>query len=178
MHPMPRVDDLLDQLRGARLFSAIDLLQSYYHIRIKAEDFEKMAFRTPGGFYEFKVLTFGLPSALAVFQTLISNIFTQQIGTSGLVYLDDILVYNKMPKDHIRHLKEVFEILSTQKFFCRLHKCHFSDTQMKYLGHIISADEVRPDLDNVEKEKEWPRAMTVQEVRSFLGLMNYFRKFM
>ena len=132
----------------------------------------------PGGFYEFKVLTFDLASALAVLQTLISKIFTQQIGTSVVVYLDDILVYNKMPKDHIRDLKEVSEILRTQNFFYRLHKCHFNDTQMKCLGHPISADEARPDLDNVEKVKKWPRTMTVQEVRSFLGLMNYFRKFM
>ena len=177
-YPMPRVDDLLDQLRGARLFSAIDLMQGYYQIRIKPEDCEKTAFRTPQGLYEFKVLPFGLANAPAVFQTLMNKIFSQQIGKSVLVYLDDILVYSKTPEDHLTHLREVFEILRTQKFFCRLHKCHFNDTEMKYLGHLISSDGVRPDPKKVEKVKEWPRPTTVQEVRAFLGLANYFRKFM
>ena len=91
---------------------------------------------------------------------------------------DNILVYSQTPEEHLQHLCEVFEILRTQKFFCRLHKCHFNDTEMKYLGHLISADGVRPDPEKVEKVKEWPRPTTVQEVRAFLGLANYFRKFM
>ena len=113
-----------------------------------------MAFRTPQGLYEFKVLPFGLANAPGVFPTLMNKIFSQQIGKSVLVYLDDILVYSKTPEDHLKHLREVFEILKTQKFFCRLHKCHFNDTEMKYLGHLISADGVRPDPDKVEKVKE------------------------
>ena len=176
--PMPRVDDLLDQLQGARLFSAIDLMQGYYQIRIKPEDCEKTAFRTPQGLYEFKVLPFGLANAPAVFRTLMNKIFSQQIGKSVLVYLDDILVYSKTPEDHLKHLREVFRILKTQKFFCRVHKCNFNDTEIKYLGHLISSDRVRPGPDKVEKVKEWPRPMTVQEVRAFLGFPNYFRKFM
>ena len=107
-----------------------------------------------------------------------NKIFAQQIGKSVLVYLNDILVYSKMLEDHIRHLREVLKIFRIQKFFCRLHKCHFNDTQMKYLGHLISADGVRPNLDKVEKVKEWPRPTTVQEVHSFLGFANYFRMFM
>ena len=153
-------------------------MQGYYQIRIKPEDCEKTVFRTPQGLYEFKVLPFGLANAPAVFQTLMNKIFSQQIGKSVLVYLDDILVYSKTPKDHLKHLREVFETLRTQKFFCRLHKCHLNSTEMKYLGHFISADGVRLDLDKVEKVKEWPRPTTVQEVRAFLGLANYFRKFM
>ena len=177
-YPMPRVDDLLDQLRGARLFSAIDLMQGYYHIRIKPEDCEKTAFRTPQGLYELKVLPFGLANAPAVFQTLMNKTFSQQIWKSVLVYLDDILVYSKTPEDHLTHLREVFKILRTQKFFRRLHKYHFNDTEMKYLGHLISSDGVRTDPDKVEKVKEWPRPTIVQEVRAFLGLANYFKKFM
>ena len=107
-----------------------------------------------------------------------NKIFSQQIGKSVLVYLDDILVYSKTLEDHLKHLHKVFEILKTQMFFYRLHKCHFNDTEMKYLGHLISADGVRPDPDKVEKVKEWPRPTTVQEVRAFLGLANYFRKIM
>ena len=176
--PMLRVDDLLGQLRGARLFSAIDLMQGYYQIRIKPKDCEKTAFRTPQGLYEFKVLPFGLANALAIFQMLINKIFSQQIGKNVLVFLDDILFYSKTPEDHLKHLRDVFEILKTQKFFCKLHKCHFNDTEMKYLGHLISSDGVRPDPDKVEKVKELPRPTIVQEVRAFLGLANYFRKFM
>ena len=153
-------------------------MQGYYQIKIKPKDYEKTAFRTPQGLYEFKVLPFGLANASAVFQTLMNKIFSQQIGKSVLVYLDDIFVYSQTPEDHLTHLREVFEILRTQKFFCRLHKCHFNDTEMKYLGHLISSDGVRPDTDKVEKVKEWPRPTTVQEVRAFLGLANYFREFM
>ena len=153
-------------------------MQGYYQIRIKPKDCEKMVFRTPQGLYEFKVLPFGLANAPAVFQTLMNKIFSQQIVKSVLVYLDDILVYSKTLEDHLTHLREVFEILRTQKFFCRLHKCHFNDTEMKYLGHLISIDRVRPDPDKVEKVKEWPRPTTVQEVRAFLVLANYFREFM
>ena len=90
-----------------------------------------MAFKTPSGLYAFKVLFFGLANAPAIFQTLMNMIFGQQIGKSILVYLDDILIYSKTPQDHISHLREVFEILKAQKFFCRLHKCYFNDTQMK-----------------------------------------------
>ena len=127
-YPMPRVDDLLEQLRGARLFSAIDLMQSYYKIRIKSEDCKKTVSRTPGGLYECKVLLFGLTNALVVFQTLMSKIFAQQIGKSVLVYLNDILDYSKTLKDNIRHLREVFKILKAQKSSYQLHKCHFNDT--------------------------------------------------
>ena len=177
-YPMPRVDDLLDQLRRARLFSAIDLMQGYYQIRIKPKDCEKTAFRTPQRLYEFKVLPFGLANAPAVFQTLMNKIFSKQIGKSVLVYLDDILVYSKTLEDHLKHLREVFETLRTQKFFYRLHKCHFNDTKMKYLCHLISVDGVRPDPNKVEKVKEWLRPTTVQEVRAFLSLANSFQKFM
>ena len=116
--------------------------------------------------------------APAIFQTLMNKIFSHQIGKSVLVYLDDILVYSKTLEEYVKHLREVFEILKTQKFFCRLHKCHFNDTQMKYLGHLISSDGVRPDPEKVEKVKKWPRPTSMQEVRSVLGLANYFRKFM
>ena len=153
-------------------------MQGYYHIRIKPEDCEKTTFRIPQGLYEFKVPPFGLANAPAVFQTLMNKIFSQQIGKNVLVYLDGILVYSQTPEDHLKHLREVFEILRIQKFFCRLHKCHFNDIEMKYLGHLISSDGVRPDTDKVEKVKEWPRPTTVQEVRAFLGLANYFKKFM
>ena len=107
-----------------------------------------------------------------------NKIFTQKIRKSVLVYLDDILVNNKTPEDHIKHLREVFKIFRTQKFFCRLHKCHFSDMQMKYFGHLILAYGVRPHPDKVEKVKEWPRPTIVQEVHSVVGLTNYFRRFM
>ena len=136
-------------------------MQGYYQIRIKPKDYEKTAFRTPQGLYEFKVLPFGLANAPTIFQTLMNRIFSQQIGKSILVYLDDILIYSKTPEDHLKHLREVFEILKTQKFFCRLHKCHFNDTKMKYLGHLISADGVSPNPDKVEKVKKWPRLTTV-----------------
>ena len=150
---MPRINDLLDQLQGARLFSAINLMQGYYQIGMKPKDYKKTAFKTPGGLYEFKVLLFGLVNAPVIFQTLMNKTFSRPMGKSVLIYLDDILVYSKTLEGHVKHLREVFEILKTQKFFCRLHKCHSNDTQMKYLGHLISSDRARTDADKVEKMK-------------------------
>ena len=148
-YTMLRVNDLLDHLQGVQLFSVINLTQGYYQIRIKPKDREKMAFRASSGLYEFKVLPFGLVNALVIFQTLMNKIFSHHIGKSILVYLNDILVYSKAPKEYIKHLREVFKILKAQAFFCCLQKCHFNDTQKKYLRHLISLDKVRPDPNKV-----------------------------
>ena len=176
--PIPRVDDLIDQLRGAKLFSAIDLMQGYYQIRIRQEDCEKTAFKTPIGLFEFKVLPFGLSNAPAIFQSMMNKIFAKQIGKSVLVYLDDIMVFSRSAEEHLKHLREVLDILREKQFVCRLHKCQFNLTEVKYLGHIVSHEGVRPNPAKSVKVNEWPTPTNVHEIRQFLGLANYFGKYM
>ena len=139
-YPIPRVDDLLDQLRGAKVFSAIDLMQGYYQIKIQDANCAKTAFKTPMGLYKFRVLPFGLMNAPVIFQCVVNRIFRLYIGKFVLVYLDDILVFSKSVEEHLTHIRQVLNILRTQRFYARLHKCHFNQTSIKYLGHIISAN--------------------------------------
>jgi transposase InsO family protein len=175
--PIPRIDTLLDQLQGASIFSAIDLQQGYYQLKIDETDCAKTAFVTPLGLYEFKVLPFGLANAPAIFQQAMHHIFDDKIGKFVLVYLDDILVYSRNPEDHLQHLREVLEILRQQQLYCRLHKCHFNRTEISYLGHLVSQEGIRPDPEGIEKVKNWPVPQCVKHIQQFLGLANYFRKF-
>ena len=105
------------------------------------------------------------------------HIFDDKIGKFVLVYLDDILVYSRNPEDHIKHLREVLEILRQQQFYCRLHKCHFNRKEISYLGHLVSEEGIRPDPEGIEKVQNWPVPQCVKHVQQFLGLSNYFRKF-
>ena len=134
------VDDLLNQLRGAKVFNAIDLMQGYYQIKIQDADCAKTVFKTPMGLYEFRVLPFALTNAPAIFQGVMNRIFRPYIGKFVLVHLDDILIFSKSAKEHLTHIRQVLNILRTQKFYARLHKCHFNQTSIKSLGHIILAD--------------------------------------
>ena len=177
LYPIPRIDDLIDQLRGAKVFSVIDLMQGYYQLQLVEEDRPKTAFVTPFGQYQFVVLPFGLSNAPAYFQSKMNELFSSLVDCCVLIYLDDILVFSKNPEEHLQHLRQVLEILRHEKFYGRLHKCAFFKKELKYLGHIVSAEGIRVDPKQIEKVNEWPVPTDVSEVRSFLGLANYFRKF-
>ena len=161
---IPRVDDLLDQLRGAKVFSAIDLMQGYYQIKIQDADCAKIAFKTPMGLYEFRVLPFGLTNAPAIFQGVMNRIFRPYIGKFVLVYLDDILIFSKSAEEHLTHIRQVLDILRAQKFYARLHKCHLNQTSIKYLGHIISTDGIWVNPKKIQAVKDWPRPKDVRQI--------------
>ena len=163
-YPIPRVDDLLDQPRGAKVFSAVDLMQGYYQIKIQDADCAKIAFKTPMGLYEFRVLPFGLTNAPAIFQGVMNRIFRSYIGKFVLVYLDDILIFSKSAEEHLTHIRQVLDILRAQKFYAKLHKCHFNETSIKYLGHIISADGIRVNPEKIQAVKDWPRPKDVRQI--------------
>lgn len=169
-YPLPRIDDLLDQLRGAKVFSSSDLQCGYHQIRITEEDVPKTAFRTPFGHYQFKVLCFGLTTAPATFQHAMNGAFRGLLGKFVLVYLDDILVFSKN--------EQVLEVLRQQKYYAKMSKCEFMKAEVPFLGHLVSAAGVRVDPRKVEAIWDWPTPTTVTQVRSFLGLANYYRKFM
>jgi hypothetical protein len=175
--PLPRIDDTLDMLGGAKYFSSLDLHSGYHQIRINPTDVEKTGFRTPFGQYNFKVLAFGLTNAPATFQSVMNRIFSRFIGKFVLVYLDDILIYSKTKEEHLEHLQIVMQVLREHKLYAKLKKCSFMQQWTLFLGHLIGADGIRVDDQKVRSVLEWLQPSDVTQVRSFLGLTNYFRRF-
>jgi transposase InsO family protein len=177
-YPLPRIQDLFDQLHGATIFSSLDLQSGYYQIRIPEEDHHKTAFRTPMGLFQFRVLTFGLTNAPATFQAEMNRILAPFLRKFVVVYLDDILIFSKSKEEHYSHLAQVLEVLRREKFFAKLSKCEFLVTELKFLGHLVGKDGIRPDPSKLAAVKDWPVPTTVKKLQSFLGLANYFRKFL
>jgi hypothetical protein len=176
-YALPRIEELFDRLQGAQMFSKIDLESGYWQIRIAGQDVPKTAFRTRYGHYEFKVMPFGLTSAPATFQAAMNDLFRKYLDEFVVVFLDDILVYSKDPTKHFAHLRIVLETLRRHKFFAKLSKCSFAQDSIEFLGHIVSRKGVAMDPKKVDSVVQWPKPETVTEVRAFLGLAGYYRRF-
>ena len=176
-YPLPRIWDLFDQLKGASVFSKIDLQLGYYQLRVKEVDVSKTAFRTCYGHYVFLVMPFGLTNAPAAFMDLMNRVFYPYLDQFVAVFIDDILVYSKDAKDHEHHLRIVLQILRANQLFAKLSKCDFWLKEMSFLGHIVFAEGIRVDLVKVEAVMNWKPPRNVTEVRSFLGLAGYYWRF-
>ncbi|GAU50740.1 hypothetical protein TSUD_99100 [Trifolium subterraneum] len=176
-YPLPRIDDLLYQLRGATIFSKIDLRSGYHQIRIRTSDVSKTAFRTCYGHYEFFVMPFGLTNAPVVFMDYMNRIFQPYIDKFVVIFIDDILIYSKDPQEHVEHLRTVLNILREKQLYAKFSKCEFWLSEVKFLGHVISQGGVSVDPSKVEAVLNWERPRTVSEVRSFLGLAGSYRRF-
>ncbi|KAL0541162.1 hypothetical protein IC582_021201 [Cucumis melo] len=168
-YPLPRIDDLFDQLQGATVFSKIDLRSGYHQLRIKDEDVPKTAFRSRYGHYEFIVMSFGLTNAPAVFMDLMNRVFREFLDTFVIVFIDDILIYSKTEAEHEEHLRMVLQTLRDNKLYAKFSKCEFWLKQVSFLGHVVSKAGVSVDPAKIEAVAGWTRPSTVSEVRSFLA---------
>ncbi|KAL0412554.1 UNVERIFIED_CONTAM: Retrovirus-related Pol polyprotein from transposon.6 [Sesamum radiatum] len=162
---------------GSRVYSKLDLRQGYYQLKIREADIPKTAFNTRYGHYEFVVMPFGLTNAPAAFMDMMHRIFQPYLDQFVLVFIDDILVYSKSEEDHENHLRTVLQVLRENKLFAKFSKCEFWIREVTFLGHVISSDGLAVDPSKVEAIVEWKRPENVTEVRSFLGLAGYYRRF-
>ncbi|GJU97264.1 putative nucleotidyltransferase, ribonuclease H [Tanacetum coccineum] len=176
-YPLPRIDDLFDQLQGAKHFSKIDLRSGYHQLRVREQDISKTAFRTRYGHYEFLVMPFGLTNAPTVFMDLMNRIFHEFLDKFVIVFIDDILIFSKSKEEHEDHLRTVLQILRQEKLYAKFSKCEFWLSRVAFLGHIVSSEGITMDPAKVEAITKWPRPTSVTEVRSFLGLAGYYRRF-
>jgi hypothetical protein len=176
-YPLPRIDDLVDQLQGARVFSKVDLRLGYHQVRVKEEDIPKIAFRTRYGQYEFLVMSFGLTNVPAVFMDTMNRVFHDYLDQFTVVFIDDILIYSKTSEEHEEHLRKVLERLRSEKLYAKLEKCEFWLDSMSFLGHVISGKGVAVDPKKLKAVVEWTRPTSMFEIMSFLGLAGYYRCF-
>jgi hypothetical protein len=176
-YPLPRIDDLFYQLKDAKIFSKIDIRSGYHQMRINDEDIIKTTFRTRYGHYEFMVVSFGLSNAPVVFMCLMNGVFRDYLDKFVIVFLDDILVYSKTEEEHEQHLRMVLQVLREHQLYAKLSKFSFYQRQIHYLGHIISKEGIVVDPEKVEAIQEWSVPRNVVEVRYFMGLVGYYRRF-
>ena len=176
-YPLPRIDDLFDQLKGAGLFSKIDLRSGYHQLRIAEHDIPKTAFRTRYGHFEFTVMPFGLTNAPAAFMCMMNQVFSSWLDNFVVLFIDDILVYSKDKEEHEQHLRKVLQILRENQLYAKFSKCEFWLEKVSFLGHFISKEGVSIDPAKIEAVRDWPAPKNVTEVRSFLGLAGYYRRF-
>ena len=175
--PIPVFDELMDELSRAKWFSSLDLNSGYHQIRLRSGEEYKTAFQTHFGHFEFKVMVFGLCGAPGTFQGSMNTILAPLLRKCVLVFFDDILVYSETLEEHFEHLRQVLQLLAQDKWTVKLSKCSFVQQQISYLGHIISSQGVATDPAKVEAVHSWPQPASVKDLRSFLGLAGYYRKF-
>jgi hypothetical protein len=176
-YPLPRIDDLFDQLRGEKIFLKIDLRSGYHEVRIKEGDIHKTTFRTRYGHYEFVVGPFGMTNAPVVFKCLMNGIFKNYLDKFVIVFLDDILIYSKSEEEHEHHLRLVLQVLREHQLYAKLSKCSFYQKRIHYLEHIISEQGIAVDPEKIEAIRGWTTPINVSEVRYFMGLVGYYISF-
>ncbi|GKA12378.1 putative reverse transcriptase domain-containing protein [Tanacetum coccineum] len=173
-YPLPRIDDLFDQLQGSSVYSKIDLRSGYHQLRIREEDIPITAFRTRYGHYEFQVMPFGLTNAPAVFMDLMNRVCKPYLDKFVIVFIDDILIYSKNKEEHEEHLKIILELLKNEQLYAKFSKCDFWLESVQFLGHVINNKGVHVDPAKVEAIQNWSAPTTPKEVRQFLGLAGYY----
>jgi len=176
-YPLPVIDELLDELHGSSWFTKLDLRAGYHQIRLTEGDEHKTAFHTHHGHFEFTVMAFGLTGAPATFQAEMNRTLASKLRRCALVFFDDILIYSTTYQEHLHHIQEVLQLLADNQWKVKLSKCAFAQRSINYLGHVISAEGVATDDSKITAVRDWPTPEDVKQLRSFLGLAGYYRKF-
>ncbi|KAJ0588955.1 putative nucleotidyltransferase, Ribonuclease H [Helianthus annuus] len=176
-YPLPRIDDLFDQLQDSSFYSNIDLRSGYHQLRIQEESNPKTAFRTRYGHYEFLVMPFGLTNVPAVFMDLMNRVCKPYLDKFVIVFIDDILIYSKTKDEHEHHLRAILELLKKEKLYAKFSKCEFWLREVQFLGHVVNGDGIHVDPTKIEAIKNWETPKTPTEIRQFLGLAGYYRRF-
>jgi hypothetical protein len=176
-YPLPRIEDLFDQMKGASVFSKIDLRSGYHQLKIRESDIPKTAFHTRYGLYEYTVMSFGLTNAPAYFMYLMNKVFMEYLDKFVIVFIDDILTFSKTMEEHEEHLRLVLEKLRSNKLYAKFSKCEFWLTEVAFLGHVISTRGVSVDPGKVKGVLNWMPPTTTSEIQSFLGLAGYYHRF-
>ena len=176
-YPLPRIDDLFDQLRGARVYSKIDLRTGYHQLRVREADIPKTTFKTRYGHFEFTIMPFGLTNAPTAFMDLMHRVFQPYLYQFVVIFVDDILIFSQSKREHEDHLRVVLQLLRDHQLYAKFGKCEFWLTEVRFLGHVVSTLRVSIDPEKVEAVMSWERPKSVFEIRSFLGLAGYYRRF-
>jgi hypothetical protein len=176
-YPLPRSNDLFDQLEGASVFSKIDLRSGYFQLKIREYNIPKTAFVIRYGSYEYTVKSFGLTNAPSYFMNMMNKVFMEFLDKFVVVFIDDILVYSKINEEHERHLRLIMEKLREHKLYAKFSKCEFWLSEVAFIGHIVSMEGIVVDPSKVTIVTEWEPPKNVREIRSFLGLAGYYRRF-
>jgi len=176
-YPLPRIEDNLDALKGAKFFTTLDLSSGYWQVAMAPEDKEKTAFCTKYGLFQFNVMPFGLCNAPGTFERLMETVLRGMQWERAVLYLDDIIVFSEDVKGHLERLEEIFQRLKAANLMLKPSKCHFFKQQVEFLGHIVSQEGVSTDPQKVKAVSEWPIPRRVRDVRAFLGLTGYYRRF-
>ena len=176
-YPVPIIEDLLDELHGAKWFSKLDWRAGYHQIRLAEGDEHKTAFQTHSGHFEFLVMSIGMAGGPATFIEAMQDTLQPLNRVCVLSFFDDILVFSKSLEDHVEHLCQVFELLQRDQWKIKLSKCSFGQQQLSYLGHVVSSEGVATEPSKITAVQNWPTPNDVKEVRRFLGLAGYYRRF-
>ncbi|GJZ98817.1 putative reverse transcriptase domain-containing protein [Tanacetum coccineum] len=176
-YPLPRIDDLFDQLQGLQFFLKIDLRSGYHQLRVYEDDIPKTAFRTHYGHFKFTVMPFGLTNAPAIFMDLMNRVCRPYLDKFVIVFIDDILIYSKTQEEHVEHLRLVLGLVKKEKLYAKFSKCEFWLRKVQFLGHMINGNRIHVDPSKIEAVKNWKSPRTPTEIRSFLGLVGYYRRF-
>jgi hypothetical protein len=176
-YPLPRIEDLFDQMKGASVFSKIDLRSGYHQLKIRKSDIPKTAFRTRYGLYEYTVMSFGLTNAPTYFMYLMNKVVMEYLDKFVVAFIDDILIFSKTEEEHEKHLRMVLEKPISNQLYAKFSKCESWLTKVAFLGHVISAGGVSVDPSKVKDVLNWTLPTNASEIHSFLGLAGYYRRF-
>nr|GFB91944.1 putative reverse transcriptase domain-containing protein [Tanacetum cinerariifolium] len=175
--PLPRIDDLFDQLQGSSVYSKINLRSGYHQLRVREEDISKTTFKTRYGHCEFQVMPFRLTNAPAVFMDLMNQVCKPYLDKFMIVFIDDIPIYSKDKKEHKEHLKAILELLKKEELYAKFSKCEFWIPKVQFLGHVINSQGIHVDSAKIESIKDWVSPKSPTEIRQILGLAGYYRRF-